>query len=163
VTVWAELRVRLAPEGGADAARREALRRLDEALVLLGPSASLDRVRREYAEALGLAGSSPPPATAPQSAWEHCDLGRSYLRSGELEPAAGQFRQALDLRPQDFWPNFYLGVCAYQLGRFGEAIGAFSICNALEPETAECYFNRAMAHEALGQTADALRDYTRAL
>jgi tetratricopeptide (TPR) repeat protein len=163
VTVWADLRVRLAPAGAADEARREALQRLDEAEILLGPSASLDRVRRECAEALGLAGSLPQPVASPRSAWEHSDLGRSCLRSGEFERAADQFRQALDLRPQDFWPNFYLGLCAYQLGRFEEAITAFSICNALSPETAQCYFNRALAHDALGQAAQALRDYTRAL
>ncbi len=163
VTVWADLRVRLAPEGEADEARREALHWLAEAEALLGPSPALDRVRRAYAEALGLAGSSPISTMTPQSAWEHCDLGRSYLRSGNLARAADEFQLALDLRPQDFWPNFYQGLCAYHLGRFEDAINAFRVCIALAPETAECYFNRALAHEALGHTTQALCDYTRAL
>jgi len=37
------------------------------------------------------------------------------------------------------------------------------ICIALNPETAECFYNRAMAYAALGQTGRALRDYDRAL
>ena len=163
VTVWADLLVRLAPPGETVAARREALHRLDEADALLGPSPALDRVRRENAEALGLAVPTPAATSPPRSAWEHCDLGRSYLRSGDLEGAAEEFARAVDLRPQDFWPNFYLGVCAYRLGRHDEAVTQFSICNALAPDTAECYVNRALAYEALGQPSSALRDYTRAL
>jgi tetratricopeptide (TPR) repeat protein len=164
VTVWADLSVRLAPIGEADRARREALQRLDEAEALLGPSVSLDRLRRDLCAALGMPGPPPSPASAgPQSAWEHCDLGRSYLRSGDLRRAAGEFERALELRPQDFWPNFYRGLCAYHLGRFDDAVNAFSICVALAPEAAECYFNRASAREALGQADLARRDYGRAL
>ena len=136
---------------------------LDEAIDLLGPSPALVRLRATQAEALGLPVSSDHPTPEPESAWEHCDLGRSYLRSGDLAGAADEFQAALDLRPQDFWPNFYQGLCAYQLGRFDDAIDAFRVCIALAPETAECYYNRALAHEALGHKALALRDYTHAL
>ncbi len=99
----------------------------------------------------------------PRTAWEHCDLGRSYLRSGDFARAAEQFRIALDLRPQDFWTNFDEGLCAYHLGRFDEAVNAFRVCIALDWKSAECYFNRALAHEALGHAEQALRDYTWAL
>ena len=53
---------------------------------------------------------------------------------GDLAGAADEFQAALDLRPQDFWPNFYQGLCAYQLGRFDDAIDAFRVCIALAPE-----------------------------
>jgi serine/threonine protein kinase/Tfp pilus assembly protein PilF len=165
VTVWADLRVRLA-SGSADEtdrARREALQWLDEAIDLLGPSPALVRLRATQAHALGLPVSSDHPMPEPESAWEHCDLGRSYLRSGDLAGAADEFQAALDLRPQDFWPNFYQGLCAYQFGQFAEAIDAFRVCIALAPDTAECYYNRALAHEALGHKTLALRDYSHAL
>jgi serine/threonine protein kinase len=163
VTVWADLSVRLAPPGEADEARAEALRRLDDADALLGPGAALDRLRASYAEALGRPVRSPHPASTPRTAWEHCDLGRSYLRSGDHTRAAAEFERALELRPQDFWPNFYRGLCAYQLGRFEDAVHFFGVCIALAPATAECSFNRGMAHEALGQSIQADRDYARAL
>ena len=161
--VWADLRVRLAPPGEAEEAKREALHVLDEAESLLGPSPSLDRERRSYARELGLAGPSADPVVAPRTAWEHYDLGRSYLRSGDLEHASEAFRSGLELRPQDFWLNFYQGLCAYRLRRFGEAVQAFRVCIALSPEAAECYYNRALAYQALGQLDQARRDYTRAL
>jgi eukaryotic-like serine/threonine-protein kinase len=69
----------------------------------------------------------------------------------------------LDDRPQDFWPNFYQGQCAYRLGQFHDALAAFRTCVALAPDSAECYFNRARVAEALGRRDAAMRDYTRAL
>jgi tetratricopeptide (TPR) repeat protein len=163
VTVWADLRVRLAPEAQADDARREALKWLDEAIGLLGPSPALIRVRGALAQALGMAVPSGSAVPEPESAWEHCDLGRCYLRAGDLARAAEEFQRALEIRPQDFWPNFYQGLCAYHLGRIEDAIDAFRVCISLAPGTAECYYNRALAHEAAGHKTAALRDYSRAL
>jgi serine/threonine protein kinase/Tfp pilus assembly protein PilF len=163
VTVWADLRVRLAPPPQADTARCEALRWLDEAIELLGPGPALVRLRTAQAAALGLPAAPQRNVPEPSSAWEHCDLGRSYLRAGDLARAAGEFEVALELRPQDLWPNFYQGLCAYKLGRFDDAVDAFRVCIALAPDTAECYYNRALAHEALGRKPSALRDYSRAL
>jgi eukaryotic-like serine/threonine-protein kinase len=166
ITVWADLRVRLAPASEAGEARREALARLEDAAALLGSGPALERLRRAYGKALGRPITSGGAATfprEPQTAWEHCDLGRAYLRADEHARAAEQFQQAVDLRPQDFWPNFYQGLCAYKLGRFEDAVNAFRVCISLAHNPAECYFNRALAYEALGRTDQALRDYTRAL
>jgi serine/threonine protein kinase/Tfp pilus assembly protein PilF len=161
--VWAALRVRFAPEQEATEARKEAVQILNEAEVLLGPSPALTRDRHAYAQALGLTNCSSRPWVRPQSAWERYDLGRSYLRSGQLERAARQFELGLELRPQDFWLNFYQGLCAYRLGRFGEAVNAFRVCIALAPESAECYYNRGLAYQAAGQLDRSLADYGRAL
>ena len=134
ITVWADLRVRLAPTPQADDARREVLTRLDQAAALLGRSPGLERLRRSHREALGWPAESDGTAIdqlTPRSAWEHCDLGRAYLRDGEHTLAARQFRQAVNLRPQDFWPNFYQGLCAYRLGQFQDALTAFRVCISL--------------------------------
>jgi len=158
--VWADLRVRSAAPGEADAARAEALRVLAEAEDRLGPNPALDRDRRKLA---GTPAPDPDVGPVARTAWEHYDLGRSHLRCGELAAAADQFRLGLDQRPQDFWLNFYQALCDYKLGRFAEAVQAFRVCIALSPRTAECYYNRALALAALGSTDEALRDYTRAL
>jgi serine/threonine protein kinase/lipoprotein NlpI len=161
--VWADLRVRSAPPGQADEARKEALDVLNDAESRLGPSPALARDRRALVGVGEWPATPAMPPIAPRSAWEHYDLGRSYLRSGQIAPAAEQFQLGLDLRPQDFWLNFYQGLCAYRLGRFEEAVSAFRVCVALAPETAECYYNRALALASLGRIDQALGDYTRAL
>ncbi len=163
VLFWADLLVRVAPAAEAEAARREALQVLTDAEASFGSSPSLERARRSYAQALGLAGTHPAPVPAPQSAWEHHDLGRFYLRTGKLELADEQFQRGLELMPQDFWLNFHHGLCAYRLGHHGQAASAFHVCIALSPETAECYYNRGLANQALGNVKLALIDYGRAL
>jgi eukaryotic-like serine/threonine-protein kinase len=161
--VWADLRVRLASKSEVDEARREAWRVLDQAEAICGPSPALNRELRAYAQALGETRSFHEPDPAPRSAWEHYDLGRSYLRSGLVREAAGEFQRTLELRPQDFWPNFFQGLCAYELGEFEEAAAAFRTCIALAPSTAECYYNRARAADAQEHARQAFSDYSRAL
>jgi tetratricopeptide (TPR) repeat protein len=144
-------------------AREEAIGILAEAAAVLGTSPSLERDRRAYAGANGLDAGSPGPVPEPRSAWEHYDLGRSYLRSGKPVLAAEEFRRGLELRPQDFWLNFYEGLCGYRLGQFEGAVNAFRVCIALSPDSAECFYNRARAYQALDRLDLALADYDRAL
>ncbi len=161
--LWADLRVRYAAADQIDEARKEAVGILTEASALLGPSPSLERDRRAYVRAIGFDDRPSVPELEPRSAWEHSDLGRSYLRSGRPDLAAEQFHRGLDIRPQDFWLNFYEGQCDYRLSRFEGAVNAFRVCIALAPETAECYYNRALGYQALGQLDLALADLDRAL
>jgi serine/threonine protein kinase/tetratricopeptide (TPR) repeat protein len=161
--VWVNLRVQLASEADREVAYSEALRMLEQVEATCGPSAALDRERQGLAQGRAPATSLPEVKFAPQSAWEHYELGRSYLRSRLLRQAASEFQQALDLRPQDFWPNFYQGLCAFELRDLATAGSAFRTCIALVPSSAECYYNRARVSDALGESHQAFRDYSRAL
>ncbi len=80
------------------------------------------------------------------------------MASGDLEAAAVEFDRATDLQPQDLWAQFSRGICAYRRHRFETALSAFDVCVALSPGTAECYYNRARAHAALGEAELARRD-----
>ena len=157
--VRADLTARLASPGQAEQAHREALTILDRAALSTGPSSALNRERRSHAQALKQAISSFEADLPPLSAWEHYNLGRCYLRDRSIQKAAEEFQHALELEPQNFWPNFYQGLCAYELGRFEDAYAAFHTCVALAPATAYCYFNRARALEALGRASLAFSDY----
>ena len=99
----------------------------------------------------------------PLSTLDHYDRGRVNLRAGRFRDAALDFQHVLDERPQDFWPNFYQGLCAYRLGQFHDALAAFRTCISLAPNSAECYFNRARVAEALARREEAMRDYSRAM
>jgi serine/threonine protein kinase/Flp pilus assembly protein TadD len=162
VATWAELRAGLAPAADREAARHDALNILDEVSLACGSSPRVHRLRRTIAEA------SPPDLPFPHnpaalSPLDHYDLGRAYLRAARFREAAQEFQHVLDQRPQDFWPNFYQGVCAYRLGQLHEARASFRTCIALEPRSAECYYNRARVAEALGRIDLAVRDYGRAV
>jgi tetratricopeptide (TPR) repeat protein len=163
MVLWARLRQYMALPGGALQAKQEAVRVLTEAKALLGASPSLERARAAHARALGLEGFDRSPAISPRSAWEHVDMGKSYLRSGDIELASQEFRAGLRLRPQDFWLNFYAGLCAYRLKRFEDAAGAFRVAIALAPETAECRYNQGLTYQALGRFDEATEEYDAAL
>lgn len=155
----ADLQVRLAPPAGKAQARGQAIEVLNQAEALLGPSLVLDEERRFYG------GSAPAGKTQsrPLTAWEHYALGRSLLRTGMLERAAGELEQAVRLEPQGLWSNFYQGLCAYRRGRYTDAVAAHSVCIGAAPEAANCFYNRAMAFDALHCPERALRDYDQAL
>lgn len=162
--LWADLAARAAPEEEAAAARDEALRRLTEADRFFGRNAALARERLRYSAA-GEAALIPSSGDdlAPRSAREHDALGRFLLRDNRLSEAADQFRRAVDLEPQAFWPNYYLGWCNYRLGNYERALNSFCVCVALAPSAAECYYNRALVHFARGENNEAMRDFRHAL
>jgi serine/threonine protein kinase/Flp pilus assembly protein TadD len=171
-TILADLRVHSAGIGTVgNEALQVAAQILREASDQLGASPALSRDLHEYEERAGqtVRGASPivvepsHPGSPPRTAWEHYDLGRSYLRSGDHARALAEFRQSVELRPGEFWPHFFQGVCAYRLGCYRDSLAALDVCVALMPETAVCYYDRAKVHEALGQPEQAVRDYSRAL
>lgn len=161
--VRADLLVRLAAPPEVESAWRAALRLLDEADRVYGPSLALQLKRNQLTAALGRSTPETVAPLRPLSAYEHYDLGRYELRARRLESAAVEFQHALAARPQDYWPNFYQGMCAFRLRRFEESVAAFRTCIALVPQAPICYFNRALAYEALGRLDDAFRDYSRAI
>ncbi len=161
--LWAELQVGLAPPSEAVTAGRNAAGLLELASNLCGPSPRLDRLRSSFLVPPGSALSLDDHDHRPLAAIDHYDLGRAYLRASRFREAGLEFERVLDERPQDFWSNFYRGLCAYRLGRFDDCLANFRTCVALAPNSAECYYNRARVAEALGQLDLAFRDYSRAL
>jgi tetratricopeptide (TPR) repeat protein len=155
--LWAHCRARLAPASGEAGARREVLEILDEAETLFGPSPVLARERQVLGRPTG-----DPPA-APRTAWEHATVGRWLLLEGDVAGAAEAFDRAVELCPHDFWPWYGKGACAYRRQLYAEAVTAFTVCVALNPDSAACYHNRGLARAAAGDTSGALRDSERAL
>lgn len=136
--------------------------------MLFGPSEVLRHECNRHRRALGLAELSPEVDRGPNSlklrtAWEHCTLGQSFFRSGDLSHAREELQRALVLQPHGLWPNYYYGVCAYRLKRYEDAALAFSVCVGAAPKVAGCYYSRALALSALDRTDEALHDYDRAL
>ncbi|MFO0909646.1 MAG: protein kinase family protein, partial [Isosphaeraceae bacterium] len=160
VVVWTDTLVKLATPETAASARAEALGLLDEADRAFGPSLALDDRRASLRAADS--GKAPEPRL-PRSIWEFYDRGRFRLRRNQLEAAAADFRQVLATKPDDFWSNFYDGLCAFRLRAYHDAVASFRTCLAILPDSAVCYYNRSLALAALGRTEEAYRDVTNAI
>ena len=157
---WADLQVRLAPESELSTARRAALRTLDEAEQMFGPSPVLEFQRHLFLNEIDETSAN---LTLPcRTAWDHYALGRALLNLGQTEPAAAHLRTAVTLDPSGLWPNFTLGLCAHRLNRHDEAIACFSVCIGAAPPLAAPYYNRALSHRARGETHLAERDFAQA-
>lgn len=159
---WSDILDRLASPGNAEGPRQEARRRIDDVTQAIGPSLALEPRRHDPDGPPGGDSAAHPPRSDPSSPWGHYERGRIHLRNGRFAQAADEFERAQELRPQEFWPNFYQGLCQYRLEQFGEAVAAFRTCIAIRPN-AVCYYNRGLALEALGRIEPAKRDYGRAL
>jgi serine/threonine protein kinase len=164
----ADLRVRVAPKSQVAAARREALRMLDQAEEFAGPSAVLYQERQRHAGALGLtsvANEAQRKAAGcpPRGPWEHYALGRALMSANQLENAAVHFDRAAAVQSDRLWASFYKGICCHRLRRFDDAALAFTVCTTLAPTVAGCFYNRALALLETGRTDLATRDLDQAL
>ena len=99
---------------------------------------------------------------AARTAWEHFAVGRWLFRADRFEEARRELAEAVSQDPGAFWPNLYLARCDYRLGNPEAALIAASVCVALEPDKAPCYYNRALIRKALGEDG-AIADFDRAL
>ena len=155
--------VHLAPPEKIDRARGQAIERLDEARQTCGDSPVLEIARRDYDVAEQPNGEvSVDSLPAANTAWEHYAVGRWLMHHGVLADARGHFETAIEKAPKNFWAYFQLARADFELRRFDDALTSAKICLALDPR-AESYYNRAVCHEALGHTAEALSDFEEAL
>jgi eukaryotic-like serine/threonine-protein kinase len=164
----AEIQVRLCDDPASSEARSVAVQLLGEAEEIFGPSVVLEYERSVYGQPLDrnrASGEVNCPLSTPvaRTAWEHTALGRAHLDSGDLRRAAEELAAALECDPAGCWTNFYYGVCAYRMRRYDDAIAAFSVCIGAAPNVAGCFYNRALAFAAAGETDSAMRDYDHAL
>ncbi|HEX3999950.1 MAG TPA: protein kinase [Pirellulales bacterium] len=171
----ARIEARLAPAEKAAQARSTALQILSEARISCGESPVLEVEAGDYKvdaasanrrskpvrpnDASNAAASLPSAA----SAWEHCGFGRWLMHHEAYTDAARQFTAAIDLQPSDFWPYFQLARCNFELGKFGAALQSATVCVALAPDRAECFYNRAICQQALGRDAETFADLERAI
>jgi tetratricopeptide (TPR) repeat protein len=175
----ANLRVRLASAGEMKQAQESALQVLEEAEATIGPSSVIHAERQSLSHTLGMKSEkavSPDDSNRlPQTSWEYCARGRSFLQAGKLDAAAKEFKEAVRLEPGGLWPNYYAGVCAHRLGQPKDALPAFSVCvgavsaakgpgerNAKSIQ-AQVLFDRGLAYSGTGADREALDDYNRAL
>ena len=147
------------------AARQQALQKLNEAEEMCGSSVLFNLARRDYQDAASAtAGSVELNGLSPSAnAWEHYAIGRWLMEHGAMEDAQRQFSLAIDLDPSEFWPNFEQTCCDFELGHFQRALTSASVCIALAPRQAECFYNRALCYQSLDRNDEALADFGRAL
>jgi tetratricopeptide (TPR) repeat protein len=103
------------------------------------------------------------PTAEPVSAGDHFKRGNEYIQDGELEKAVDEYKQALELEPENVDVLTNLGVVYYNLGRLDEAIAEYLKATEIAPEDADVHSNLAAAYVQTNQLDKALDEYLRAV
>jgi protein O-mannosyl-transferase len=85
----------------------------------------------------------------------HHNLGNAYLLSNLLEPAAGEFQTALNLRPDYVNSRVNLGIATLGMGRVSDSIQCLSRAAQENPENFEAQYNLGLAYGAAGDKSRA--------
>ena len=93
------------------------------------------------------------------------NLNQAYnsIINRDFLEALGRATAAINERPRDPIPHTYKGICLYELGKFPEALSAYSKATSIDPDNAELLFNRGLVHLATRKFDMAILDFTKAL
>jgi tetratricopeptide (TPR) repeat protein len=92
----------------------------------------------------------------------HHNLGNAYLLSNLLEPAAGEFQTALNLRPDYVNSRVNLGIAALGMGRVSDAVTYLSRAVQENPGNFEAQYNLGLAYGAAGDKSRAEKHFRKA-
>jgi tetratricopeptide (TPR) repeat protein len=90
----------------------------------------------------------------------YVNRGVLYFARGSLESALADFDQAVRIAPRMGDAHVNRGYTLVAMQRWADSVAAFDAGIPLDPpEPAKAHFNRAVAHEELGNLAAAYSDY----
>lgn len=75
----------------------------------------------------------------PKLALAHLELGQAYNKTGHLKQAIDEFREYVDLEPEDDVGYYWLGVCAMSAGMFDVAQRSLERAKSLNPQRATTF------------------------
>jgi tetratricopeptide (TPR) repeat protein len=100
---------------------------------------------------------------SPQFPKAYSNRATLYVQAGQAELALGDFDQALQLDPDLFAAHVGRGRICHQMGLLDEALAHMNAAVEIDGENSEVICSRADLHADLGNYAEALRDYARAI
>src|SRR5690606_36731943 len=87
---------------------------------------------------------------------EHRNLGVAFYRAGMMDEAAREFRQVLELQPDEPSAGFHLALLALRQGREREAVRRLKMLVEASGRSYAAFVNLAFAFMRLGRPEDAL-------
>jgi len=91
------------------------------------------------------------------------NLGLSYLRKKEVDPAVAALEKAAEINPQSVESLFALGEGYFAKGESEKALESFSRAIALNPESPLAHYNVGLVFYKLGKNEEALAAFEKAV
>jgi tetratricopeptide (TPR) repeat protein len=102
-------------------------------------------------------------ASAPDEPLGYTNLGVALVEKGKVEEAVGEYRKAIQLKPDFFQAHYNLGNALWHQGKAEEAIAEYRRAVSLDPDFAQAYFNLGLALGERGKVEEAIVAYRRAV
>jgi len=96
-------------------------------------------------------------AADPRFSWPYHNVGRLYLEQDDPARAAQWLRKALEVNPDHWRARINLGVAAYRLRRYDEALAAYRRALQIEPRDGPTHANVGWTLLRLGRRSAGLR------
>jgi len=97
------------------------------------------------------------------NALAHLRLGAALAKNGQMEGAIGQYRKALEIKPDDAEIHCNLGLAYFKKGELKEAIAQYQQALARAPENVEARDDLGFALFTKGELEEAIAQYRKAL
>ena len=99
------------------------------------------------------------PAATTLTPTRRCKEGLAQQQAGDLEAAAEQYQMVLDVRPDDQYANYNMGVIEQSDGRTALAEGYYRAALDTAPDFVPALFNLAILRTKAGATQEAIDLY----
>jgi superkiller protein 3 len=91
----------------------------------------------------------------PRSATAAAGLAACSFHEDDFEAAASRLREVIEIAPDDFDAWFHLGMTCRKLGRFDEAVEAYTHADQLEPGWPHVQWGLRLVHQEMSELARA--------
>jgi len=95
--------------------------------------------------------------------FENLKQAHKAILEGAFQTALARATSATDERPNDSIAHTYRGIALHGISRFGQAVDAFNIADAIDPDNPAIMFNRGLSNLAHSRPSDAVSDFSSAL
>ncbi len=91
---------------------------------------------------------------------EHYNKGIDFYKQGKYDQAGKEFKQAIELKPNDVYALYGLGNTYYCKAKYDDAVKIYAKAININPDYAKVHYSLSLAYSKLGMTREAEKQKT---
>ncbi len=91
---------------------------------------------------------------------EHYNKGIDFYKQGKYDQAGQEFKQAIELKPNDVYALYGLGNTYYCKAKYDDAVKIYTKAINISPDYAKVHYSLSLAYSKLGMTREAEKQKT---
>ncbi|KHE92975.1 MAG: hypothetical protein SCABRO_01364 [Candidatus Scalindua brodae] len=91
---------------------------------------------------------------------EYYNKGIDFYKQGKYDQAGEEFKQAIELKPNDVYALYGLGNTYYCKAKYDDAVKIYTKAISINPDYAKVHYSLSLAYSKLGKTREAEKQKT---